>query len=172
THFNLFFCADFARPAYASRSWHVRAVERFTAMQGSAVRSCIEARAQILHIVGLLGGKWPHTLAIQPGGVTRAPTSRDRIRMASTLAAFRRYLEGTLFGASVEEFATLATGAALTGWDRGDAGLFMEIAADLDLGGMGAGPGRYMSFGAYPLAEGRAFASGLWENNAVRPIDT
>ncbi|MDJ0820986.1 MAG: nickel-dependent hydrogenase large subunit [Paracoccaceae bacterium] len=172
THFNLFFCADFARPAYGGRDWHDRAVARFTAMEGSAVRACVEARAQILHIVGLLGGKWPHTLAIQPGGVTRAPTMRDRIRMTSTLSSFRRYLEDTLFGAPVEAFAELESAAALTTWETGDAGLFMQIAADLDLGRMGYGPGRYLSFGAYPLAQGRAFAAGLWENAMTRPVDT
>ncbi|QFT95694.1 Periplasmic [NiFeSe] hydrogenase large subunit [Roseovarius sp. THAF8] len=172
THFNLFFCADFARPAYAGRSWHDRAVARFTAMDGSATRACVAARAEILHIVGLLGGKWPHTLAIQPGGVTRAPTSRDRIRMASTLKSFRRYLESTLFGAPLEAFAELRTAEALCGWDRGDAGLFMEIAADLRLAEIGFGPGRYMSFGAYPLPEGRAFAQGVWQDGALSDVDT
>lgn len=172
THFNLFFCADFARPAYAERPWHDRAVARFTAMEGSAARACVEARAQVLHIVGLLGGKWPHTLAIQPGGVTYAPSARDKVRMRSTLGVFRRYLEAVLFGASIEEFVGLTTGAALTGWDRGDAGLFMEIAADLSLAGFGPGPGRYLSFGAYPLPDGRALASGLWEGGVARPVDT
>lgn len=172
THFNLFFCPDFARPAYAGRAWHDRAVARFTAMEGSAARSLVEARAQLLHIVGHLAGKWPHTLAIQPGGVTRAPTARDRIRFASTLRSFRRYLEDVVFGAPVEDFAGLTSAEALTGWDRGDAGLFFEIAADLGLGGMGAGPGRFMSFGAYPGPQGRAWASGVWEGGAVRPVDT
>ncbi len=121
THFNLFFMPDFARPAYAGRDWHDHAIARFTAMQGSALRQATEARAQLLHIVGLLGGKWPHTLAIQPGGVTRAPTARDRIRITSTLAAFRRYLEDVLFGAPVEDFIALSTGAAARGWSTGDA---------------------------------------------------
>lgn len=172
THFNLFFCADFARPTYAARPWHDRAVARFTAMEGSAVRASVEARAQILHIVGLLGGKWPHTLAIQPGGVTRAPTARDRIRMKTTLAAFRRYLEDTLFGAPLEQFIELTDAASLSAWDRGDAGLFMEIAADLGLAKIGLGPDRYMSFGAYPLPEGRSFGPGLWQKGQLGALDT
>lgn len=172
THFNLFFCADFARPAYADRAWHKRAVQRFTAMEGSAARACVEARAQILHIVGLLGGKWPHTLAIQPGGVTRAPTARDRIRMTSILRRFRRYLEEVVFGAPIESFVETQTAQDLTRWEKGDAGLFMEIAADLDLGRAGPGPGRYMSFGAYPLAEGRAFDQGVWSDGTLNAVDT
>ena len=50
--------------------------------------------------------------------------------------------------------------AALLRWDRGDVGLFLEIAADLGLAAMGRGAGRYMSFGAYPLDEGHGFARG------------
>lgn len=172
THFDLFFCADFARPSNEGRTWHQRAVARFTAINGSAVRQYVEARAQLLHIVGMLGGKWPHTLAIQPGGVTRAPPARDRIRIAATLKAFRRYLEDVLFGASVEAFAEVATGEALQSWPYGDAGLFMEIAHDLGVDQAGPCPGRFMSFGAYPLADGRSFGPRVWEKGTLSELST
>lgn len=172
THFNLFFMPDFARPIYADRPWHARAIERFTAGQGSAVRAAIEARANLFHLIGTLGGKWPHTLAIQPGGVTRAPTGAEKVRIRATLRAFRRYLEREIFGGKLEDFAALTTEAQLMTWDRGDAGLFLEIAADLDLADLGRGSGRYMSFGAYPLEEGPALARGVWEGGAVQPLDT
>lgn len=172
THFNLFFMPDFARPGYAGRDWHGATVARFTAMEGSAIRQAVEARAALLHIVGMLGGKWPHTLAIQPGGVTRAPTGRDKIRLQAILRAFRRYLEDVLFGAPVEAFADLETVDALRGWATGDVGLFLRIAADLDLAGLGKGSGRYLSFGAYPMANGRAFAAGIWQNGSLHPLDT
>jgi hydrogenase large subunit len=165
THFNLFFMPDFARPAYAGRAWHARAVERFTAAQGSAIRAAVEARARLLHIVGLLGGKWPHTLAIQPGGVTRAPTPRDRLRIEVSLRQFRRHLEDVLFGAPVEAFAALDGAEALAGWASGDAGLFCAIAADLGLAAMGRGAGRYLSYGAYPGPGGPAFAAGVWDGD-------
>ena len=170
THFHLFFMPDFARPDYAGRPWHGRAVERFTAMEGSAQRRAVQARAELLHIMGLLAGKWPHTLAIQPGGVTRAPGVREKARLAATLRAFRRYLEEVLFGGPLDEFAALASVDALMGWGRGDVGLFLQIAADLGLDRMGRGSGRYLSFGAYPLAGGPAFARGVWDG-ALRPLD-
>lgn len=163
THFHLFFMPDFTRPVYAGRGWHARAVERFTAVEGSALRAAVAARAELLHIVGMLGGKWPHTLAIQPGGVTRAPGPREKMRLEIALRAFRRYLEETVFGGRLEDFCALQTEAALLHWDRGDAGLFLEIAADLDLARMGCGSGRYLSYGAYPTEEGPLFAAGVWE---------
>jgi hydrogenase large subunit len=171
THFHLFFMPDFARPDYAGRPWHGRAVERFTALDGSAQRRAVQARAELLHVMGVLAGKWPHTLAIQPGGVTRAPGLREKARLGSTLRAFRRYLEEVVFGGPLDAFVALDSKEALMGWGRGDAGLFLEIAADLGLDGLGRGSGRYLSYGAYPLAEGPVFAAGVWDG-ALRPVDT
>ena len=171
THFNLFFMPDFARPAYAGRPWHDPAVVRFTAMEGSAARRTAEARAELFHISGLLGGKWPHTLAIQPGGVTKVPEARDRIRILATLRTFRRYLEETLFGAPLEAFTALPDLDALAAWETGDAGLFLRIARDLGLDRIGIGPRRYLSAGAYPLADGRASRAGVWEEDTIRPFD-
>lgn len=164
THFNLFFMPDFTRPIYADRSWHGRALDRFTAMQGSAQRAAVAARAELLHILGMLAGKWPHTLALQPGGVTKAPGARDKVRLSTHLRAFRRYLEEVLFGAPVDDFAALASTDGLMDWSRGDAGLFLRIALDTDLENLGKGEGRYLSFGAYPLAGGHAFRAGVWDN--------
>jgi len=171
THFHLFFMPDFTRPAYAARPWHARALDRFTAVEGSALREALAARAELLHIVGMLAGKWPHTLAIQPGGVTRAPGPREKMRLAVTLRAFRRYLETTLFGGRVEAFAALSSVEELMAWEGGDAGLFLRIATDLDLDRLGRGSGRYLSFGAYPLEDGPIFAAGVWDGGpeVLRP---
>ena len=171
THFALFFMPDFARPAYQGRDWHAEAVNRFTAMQGSAARRLVEARARLLHIAGILGGKWPHTLAIQPGGVTKAPDARDRVRIIATLRSFRRALEETIFAAPVEDFAALATLSDLEAWSSGDAGLFLRIARDLGLAGLGQGPGRYLSYGAYPLEGGRASRQGVLTGGVPGPFD-
>ena len=171
THFHLFFMPDFTRPAYAGRRWHARVVERFTAVEGSALRSAVAARAELLHIVGMLAGKWPHTLAIQPGGVTRAPGPREKMRLEITLRSFRRYLEGTVFGGPLEEFVALETEAGLLRWNRGDVGLFLELAADLDLVSMGRGSGRYLSYGAFPMEDGPIFAAGVWDGGP-QTLDT
>lgn len=170
THFHLFFMPDFARPDYAGRPWHGRAVDRFTALEGGAQRGAVGARAELLHVMGLMAGKWPHTLAIQPGGVTRAPGPREKARLSATLRAFRRYLETVLFGGRLEDFCALKDTAALMRWPGGDVALFLEIASDLALEGLGRGAGRYLSFGGYPLAEGPAFASGTCIAGMAGPV--
>lgn len=171
THFYLFFMPDFARPVYVGRTWHGEMAERFTATQGSSQKAALDARARLFHVTGILGGKWPHTLAIQPAGVTRTPTAAERVRMASILRAFRRFLETRLFGAPLETFLACGTGGDLDAWTTGDAGLFFQASKDLGLDRLGRGPGRYLSFGAYPLAEGRATQPGIWRSGTVTEVN-
>lgn len=170
THFYLFFMPDFTRPAYAGQDWHDGVMQRFTAMNGSGARAAVEARAKLMHILGLMAGKWPHTLALQPGGVTRTPTASERMRILSTLRGFRRFLETDLFGAPLEGFIALPSQNALLNWQTGDAGLFLRAATKLDLAHMGRGDGRYLSFGAYPFSEGFGFARGMWHNNTLSDV--
>lgn len=175
THFYLFFMPDFAKPVYQGRDWHEDVVHRFTAMKGAGAREAVKARAELLHVMGLLAGKWPHTLAIQPGGVTKAPDARDRIRILSTLRGFRRFLEEHLFGGPLEAVVSLDGEDALAKWRKeksaGDMRLFLDIADDLALGQMGGGPDRFMSFGAYETESGHLFSQGVYEDGAVSKID-
>lgn len=171
THFYLFFMPDFARPAYAGRAWRDRVAGRFTAMEGSGQRAALEARARLLHVMGILAGKWPHTLAIQPGGVTRAPGASEITRLGTALRGFRRFLEAEMFGGPLEDVAALDGQAALARWDAGDAGLFLHLAQDLALDRLGPGQGSYLSFGAYPLGDGHGFAPGVWQSGVRSALD-
>lgn len=176
THFHVFFMADFARPVYEGRTWHEAAVRHFKAERGEAVKAAIQARAELLHIMGLLAGKWPHTLSVQPGGTTRAPDARDRIRLLAIVRRFRQWLEQNLFGDSLDNVAALRSLGDLDVWYRaGDGGflrLFLTIADDLGLAEMGKGPRRFMSYGAYPRDGAYLLASGIVEEGRRRPLDT
>ncbi|AWK89707.1 nickel-dependent hydrogenase large subunit [Azospirillum thermophilum] len=156
THVHLFFMPDFARAPYATRAWFPRAEARFKAAQGSAVRGAMAARAGLFHILGLLGGKWPHTLTLQPGGVARAADARDRVRLLAILGGFRRFLEDSLFGAPLERVLDLTSPEDLDRWraggPEGDFRLFLEIAEDLGLARLGRAYDRFLSHGAYPDA--------------------
>ncbi|WP_245593511.1 nickel-dependent hydrogenase large subunit [Azospirillum halopraeferens] len=176
THFHLFFMPDFARAPYAGRPWFAAAEARFKAATGSAVRAAIAARAELFHVLGLMGGKWPHTLTLRPGGVARALDGRDRVRLMAILAAFRRFLETSLFGARLEAVAELAGTDDLERWRTagppGDFRLFMEIAADLGLERLGRAYDRFLSHGAYPLpGGGHLYARGTVADGRSAPFD-
>lgn len=172
THFVLFFMPDFARAAYTGRPWFDAARRRFAATEGEAQRALVPARARFLHLMGLLAGKWPHSLALQPGGTTKSVDAGERVRLLSILTEFRETLEDVLFADRLEAVAALESLAALEAWadaaplDKGDFRLFLHIARDLDLGRLGRGPGAFLSHGSFGL-----WPSGVLRDGAVQPFN-
>ncbi len=177
THFYMFFMPDFTRDIYQSEPWYAKVKDRFTAVKGSAAKDMLPARAQFMHMMGMLAGKWPHTLSIQPGGTSRAITAVEKTRLLAILHQFRVFLEQTMFGDDLENVVSLSSTKQLEAWldsdkhRQSDFGLFLQIAASLDLESMGRATDKFMSFGVYPVGGKRLFASGVWENGDVEPMN-
>jgi hydrogenase large subunit len=171
THFYLFFMPDFARADYVDRSWHAAVAARFAAVAGSAAPAVLVARGNFLKLLGFLAGKWPHTLALQTGGSTRAIGSAEVIRILALLRGFRAFLEGELLGDTLESFAALASEAELRAWAEGRGGDFpgfLQAAYDLSLEEVGGAGDGFLSYGAYAM-----FASGVWRvDGGVDALET
>lgn len=168
THFYLFFMPDFARPAYGNRPW-ADAAARFAATRGEAQARFLPARARFLHLMGSLMGKWPHSLAVQPGGSTRTVQAGEKAPLIGILREFRAFLEEVLYGGPPEAFANLESRVALEGF-KGDAGLFATLARDQDLGRAGLWTGPLMSGGAYSHNGKGLFTSGVLDGGHLTPL--
>jgi hydrogenase large subunit len=184
THFYVFFMPDFTRPVYAKRNWFAQASKRFAAVSGTSgagegSRALLAARARWFALMGTLGGKWPHTGSVLPGGSSRALEPNEVLRMRAKVREMRQFLESTLFGTSLESFIELGTLAALQSWQTQAAGsdlaLFLDIAQDAQLNTLGTGSTRFLSYGAYANANGKAndsagghgFAQGVWTTDTA-----
>jgi Ni,Fe-hydrogenase I large subunit len=174
THFYLFFMPDFARAEYAGRPWFEAAQARFAAVRGTAAAQVLPARAAFLRTMGLIAGKWPHTLALQPGGASRPLQASEKMRLRRVLREFRAFAEATLFGDALENVAALASLDALAAWGDAhagsDFGRFLAIADDLGLQSLGRAGDVFMSYGSFPQENGRLFPAGVWDG-AAAPLD-
>ncbi len=177
THFYLFFMPDFAREVYATDAWYPYIAERFRAVKGTAIREVLPARAQFMHLMGLLAGKWPHSLALQPGGTTRAVEIQEQMRISSILFGFRRFLESTLFGDRLENILALDSLAALQAWadqfpwQHSDFCRFLHVAEKLQLDELGRAGDTFMSNGVYPGQTAPLFRRGVWTNDGLSPLE-
>ena len=174
THFYLLFMPDFARDGFAGQPWHDAACARFKAQRGSAMRPALRARAAFLHVMGVLAGKWPHTLALQPGGSSRAVDAGEKIQLTNTLRQFREFLETEMFGCELERFADLDSDQALRGWADAhahtDLGRFLQFADALALHALGVTRNGFISYGAYGTPSQRLFAAGCWHDGTTAPL--
>ncbi|MDR3460724.1 MAG: nickel-dependent hydrogenase large subunit [Beijerinckiaceae bacterium] len=167
THFYLFFMPDFARREYADAPWFAAVEPRFKAVSGAAASAVLPARTRLLHIMGLIAGKWPHSLAIQPGGVTRTLDLGEKMRLIAIIAEFRSFIETTLFAAPLEAVTSIESIAALDDFVEGagaggDFATFMRLARALKLDELGRGSNPLMSFGAYASQAGALFSAGVY----------
>ena len=178
THFYLFFMPDFARHVYRREAWYPQVERRFRAVHGSATAAVLPARSDLLHLMGVLAGKWPHTLAIQPGGSTRAIDSGEQTRIQAILFAFRRFLENTLFGDSLECILSIDSEPALWNWYRqhavehSDLTMFLHLADDLGLHEIGRAADRFMSYGAYGQEDELLFRRGVWDGDGFSALNS
>lgn len=166
SHFYLFFMPDFARPAHAARPWHARMAARFAATAGTANADVLPARAAFMHLMGLMAGKWPHTLSLQPGGSAKPLQEAEVLQLVALLRDFRRFLERHTFADRLEAVAALDSVEALERWRAGRAGdlaLFLEAADDLGLARLGRATDRFLSYGAYETPEGHFLPAGRWD---------
>lgn len=173
SHFYLFFMPDFARDFYAGEDWRPAIAARFRAVSGEAAAQALPARAKILSVMGLIAGKWPHSLSFQPGGVTRSLDLGEKMRLIAVLAEFRGFAEKVFFGAPLEAMAAIKTLEDLLDYAQGpgDFAAFVRLAGVLRLDGLGRVNLPLICFGAYRGAAGALFPAGVFEEGATRPLD-
>jgi len=140
-------------------------------VQGSAAPVALTARGNFLKLMGFLAGRWPHSLALQPGGTTKAMTAAERVRILALLRDFRSFLEATLLGDQLEAFGELRNETSLREWAAGRAGdfpCFLNLAFDLGLERVGRATDHFLSYGAYGI-----LPAGCWQPPArVSDLDT
>lgn len=168
THFYLFFMPDFAHASYAHRPWFESTAARFRALQGAACAEVLAGRTAFMRVMGLLAGKWPHTLSLQPGGSSRPLQASEKIRLYRMLREFRDFLERVVYGDSLESVIALASRDELASWaesrrEHSDFARFVSIAQDLGLHRLGRNRAVLMSSGAYREEHGLRHERGVFD---------
>ncbi|MEZ5537521.1 MAG: nickel-dependent hydrogenase large subunit [Thiolinea sp.] len=170
THFYLFFMPDFARDAYRQHHWHHSIQQRFAAQKGSSAATMLKARAELLHLTGILAGKWPHSLSIQPGGSSRSVSSSEKMRLGLIIAGFRQFLETHCFADKLERVLALDSPDQLREWAAAhadaDFSRFLQLSDSLQLAQSGRLATRLMSYGAYEQDGRHLFPAGVWTGQA------
>lgn len=172
-HFYTLFMVDFTNRRYAGSKNYGELVSRFAALEGSSHVGAMRARMDFLAFLGLFVGKWPNTLALQPGGVTKPVDASEVVRARAVLAGLRCFLEKELLGDDIGSFLENRSVADLNRWSaardhpRSDLGIFMDIARETGLEQLGKGPGRYLCCTSYESPDGDpVYGAGFLDGSA------
>ncbi len=162
-HAFLLFGADFVNAAYAGQPLYEEARRRYAPLAGSAAVAALRATRKILEIVAILGGQWPHSSFMVPGGVASAVGPIEFLQCRHVLARFRHYYETDVLGCALERIAELKSSADLDAWlDEAPAhrdselGFYLRFARAAGFERMGKGHGNFVSGGSLDIPEGSA----------------
>ena len=112
----LTFAADFANPAYRERPLFEEACRRYTPLKGETAIEVIRQTKRVLEIVAILGGQWPHSSYMVPGGIATVPSLADLLQCRHLLAAYRSWYETRILGCPIERWREVRSQAGLDGW--------------------------------------------------------
>ena len=160
SHFYLLFAPDLTSSRYKKLTVFETVQERFAAMKGSSIMLALKARQSALEIMGLVGGKWPNSLAIHPTGTTSTMNLSSLTRTIGILNEFQDFLAKRFLGCPLSEWLDIDNVDKLFKWHEkpqnreSDLGLFLTMCLETGLDRIGKGPNRYMSYGAYDLPDG------------------
>lgn len=176
THFYMLYMVDFVNRKYAKSKFYKEVEARFSYLKGSSYIATLKARGSFLSFLGLFVGKWPNTLALQPGGVTKAVSSSDIVRALGILAEFKEHIEKTFLNGSIASFLDIKTMAGITDWseDRsekhGDLALYLQLARELSLHELGRGVTRLLCGGSFFMPDGSRFYEAGFFNGVTHPF--
>lgn len=159
-HGFLMFAVDFANPAYADTPLFDEAVRRYTPLRGESVTEVIVESKRLLEAFALLGGQWPHSPFMVPGGIVSMPSPNDLSQCQLLVSAYRAWYERRVLGCSIERWNAVASRADLDAWldesqahRDSDLGFFLRFGRSVGLDALGAGPNRFISYGALDLPQ-------------------
>lgn len=155
----LMFMADFAdASAYRKHSLGAEAISRYAPLEGRAVLEVIRETSKLLEMIAIIGGQWPHTSFMVPGGVTSIPEMAKILQCRMILNHFRQWYERVILGCSVECWQAIKSVAELDEWleenenhQNSEVGFFIRFAREAGLDTIGKGPDSFLSYGNLTL---------------------
>lgn len=156
-HYGLFMI-DMINKNYKNSKYYEMAVERWAPFTGKNYELGVTISGRPVEIYALLGGQWPHSSYMVPGGVMCSPTLTDITRAWSIMEHFRKnWLEPVWFGCSLERYEEIQTYEDFLKWmdekpehANSDLAMYWKMACDIGLDKYGKGLGKYVTWGYLP----------------------
>lgn len=181
-HAFLMFAADFTNPAYALNPHYEEACRRYAPLKGETAQQIIRETKHLIELIAIVGGQWPHTHFMVPGGVTSCPTGSDLRQCLSLISQFRLWYEERILGCTIERWSAVDSKTALENWlhendaqRNGDLGFFLRFARQNGFAHLGLGTENFLSLGGLPepaeTQGGYLLKPGFYRSGSLEPLD-
>lgn len=187
-HLFLLFMPDTTRPFYKDHPLYAEALQRYQVLKGETTTQIVQETKKVVEIIAILGGQWPHSSFMVPGGVVTVPNSNDITQCRHILRNFRRWYERRILGCPLDRWQAIQSIQEMQNWLRekrahqeSDLGFFIRFGLNVGLDRIGRGHEVFISAGGPDLPSdtrvaGRGshsvlFPAGLYTPDALESFD-
>jgi len=184
----LLFMPDLIHSSYANQPMYGEAFHRYAVLKGETTLQTVQETKRLLEIIAILGGQWPHSSFMVPGGVVTVPAASDIIHCRHILRNFRKWYEERILGCALERLDDLRSWRDLQSWlvdasghHSSDLGFFIRYALELGLDTVGRAHDTFIGCGGPELPKDTAVgqaddpyrfaASGFHGPQGLIPLD-
>lgn len=101
-HSFLMFTPDLCNVRYKNEKYYSLIQDQFETFKGKIYKETVERTKNILKIVAIFGGQWPHSSYMVPGGVTLPGVARFVMQSIPLLDEYTRWYEESILGCSLD----------------------------------------------------------------------
>jgi Ni,Fe-hydrogenase I large subunit len=182
-HLFLLSLPDFTRPRYADQRLYAEAMARYQPFKGQTTVETLQETKKLVEIIAILGGQWPHSSFMVPGGVVSVPSGSDIAQCRHILSSFRKWYEKRVLGCTLDRWQAVSTWDELQAWldedaahRDGELGFFIRLSRSAGTDGLGRGHDRFISAGGpqQPRPDGGIgpfFPAGIFTPQGKAPLD-
>lgn len=174
----LMFLPDFANEYYQNENFYEEAIKLYEPFKGEMGRETLNATKEILKIVAMIGGQWPHTSHMVPGGISTIPTDSNLLSIKNYIKNFKRWYEKKVLHSTIENFNTLKNFNELETFceknPTSQIAIFTKIAKQTNLFNIGSTDYGHISYGSVedPINPNNfLLPSGFLEHNTYKEFD-
>ena len=155
-HSILVFMKDYLNPCYANLHFYPEAQKRYQPFQGKSVVETLRMTKKLIEIIAVVGGQWPNSAFMVPGGISGKPSYNDLVTCRYILNDFCRWYEERILGCSLERWQAVQSEQELQQWMNekeahfvNELGIFIRFAHLVKLHDLGITSGCSLSFPQY-----------------------
>jgi hydrogenase large subunit len=157
-HYSLMFATDFIHAVYQNQSLFNEVTRRYAPFKGHTSLMVIQETKRLIEVAAILGGQWPHSAFMVPGGIASVPSSADFLQCRQLIQHFRTWYERHILGCSLERWRELKNYKDLETWldespshRNSEVGFFLQFGRAIGLDQMGRGHNNFLSYGCFQL---------------------
>jgi hydrogenase large subunit len=153
-HSFLLFMPDTTHGAYQKLPLYPEAVRRYQPLKGETQLQTITEAQRLVEIIAILGGQWPHSSFMIPGGVVTVPNAADLNQCRHLLYNFRKWYETRVLGCDLDTWRAVRSLDELDDWlhaapvhAQSELGLLLRFGRAAGFDRLGHGHGRFITYG-------------------------